>query len=701
MWRRARRGTSYWRGRGRNGLSTLLNGVRSVPLKDAAANLAAAEQSLAEATRAHREFEGAVAELERLRLELERHQEDRRRTGAKLEEARRAADEASRLQSALQAQRGQVGVLEEQLAAARREAELRREKEQALARAGAEVARLEQELATLEGYSAEQSVAQRAAEDAVRKTQEELRAAAADLRRARQQRRRGDAELRRGELQQRCDRVRAAAARAEQAAECVAGLRVDALGVADLRKLQHRLETTQAQVLGAATRVRLRARRELVVDGEVMGPGEERTWSCSDAVRIAIAEVGELEIVPGGEDLGRLRAAADDLVEQCRERRAAMAVESLEAAELLLRDRELLQQEQAGAERLLEELCPEGREALTAALAVAVGERRALGDEDADALEEAVAEACHATLEALVEEQRGAVEVYHRSQAEAQTRLAASRARVQGLREVAADLETQLDAATDREALDAAVAVVEGAWQQALATAKGLEARLSELGGDGVRATVERLQRAQEGLRTEADQMNRRRTELETTLDILAGQNLHEVEQDAVAQRVSALGEQRRVERRAAAARTLADTLEACRADSQARLLAPAVAAVGKHLRPLFPAARVSLAEDLSVEGLQTEVRSEPLTDLSGGTREQVGVAVRLGLAELLAGGERLPLVLDDALTNTDFRRIEQLHQILFAAAADLQILLFSCHPEVFAGLGAGQRYRLPSRQPR
>jgi DNA repair exonuclease SbcCD ATPase subunit len=251
------------------------------------------------------------------------------------------------------------------------------------------------------------------------------------------------------------------------------------------------------------------------------------------------------------------------------------------------------------------------------------------------------------------------------------------------------------------EELAAVAAKAEREWQQALATAKGLEGRLAELGGDASAATVERLQRARDGLRAEAKQMGQRRTELETTLSILAGQDIHEREQEAAARLAAAEVGQERVRRRAAASRKLADTLEACRTAIQTRMLAPAVAAVGRHLQPLFPSTAVALGEDLSVVGLQTRSHPEALLDLSGGTREQVGLAVRLGLAGLLAAGERLPMVLDDALTNTDFRRIEQLHQVLYAAAEQLQIVLFSCHPEAFAGLGAARRYRLPARTPR
>jgi len=49
-------------------------------------------------------------------------------------------------------------------------------------------------------------------------------------------------------------------------------------------------------------------------------------------------------------------------------------------------------------------------------------------------------------------------------------------------------------------------------------------------------------------------------------------------------------------------------------------------------------------------------------------------------------------------LPNTDFDRVERLHRVLYQAAKKLQILVFSCHPQAFDGLGADRTYRLPGR---
>jgi uncharacterized protein YhaN len=67
----------------------------------------------------------------------------------------------------------------------------------------------------------------------------------------------------------------------------------------------------------------------------------------------------------------------------------------------------------------------------------------------------------------------------------------------------------------------------------------------------------------------------------------------------------------------------------------------------------------VSLAE----EGLyiESETESYALSDMSSGAREQVLLALRIGLASILCGQRSLFLILDDAFQYSDWQRREQL----------------------------------------
>ncbi len=77
---------------------------------------------------------------------------------------------------------------------------------------------------------------------------------------------------------------------------------------------------------------------------------------------------------------------------------------------------------------------------------------------------------------------------------------------------------------------------------------------------------------------------------------------------------------------------------------------------------------------------------------LSGGTREQVAAAARLAIAEILAAdhGGCLPVVFDDAFVNSDPDRVRSLQSMLdLAASKGLQVIVLTCNPYGYAGLGA------------
>jgi uncharacterized protein YhaN len=81
---------------------------------------------------------------------------------------------------------------------------------------------------------------------------------------------------------------------------------------------------------------------------------------------------------------------------------------------------------------------------------------------------------------------------------------------------------------------------------------------------------------------------------------------------------------------------------------------------------------------------IDADNRAVPPIDLSRGTREQLYLAVRLGLIEEFAQrGTSLPLVLDEILVNFDPDRMAAVAAELARFAEDHQVLLFTCHPEI------------------
>ena len=72
--------------------------------------------------------------------------------------------------------------------------------------------------------------------------------------------------------------------------------------------------------------------------------------------------------------------------------------------------------------------------------------------------------------------------------------------------------------------------------------------------------------------------------------------------------------------------------------------------------------------------------------------REQLAAALRLALAEVLqpAYDNCLPLIFDDAFTNSDQQRLQGLQQMLRRGVDNgLQLILLSCKPDDYQALAA------------
>lgn len=76
----------------------------------------------------------------------------------------------------------------------------------------------------------------------------------------------------------------------------------------------------------------------------------------------------------------------------------------------------------------------------------------------------------------------------------------------------------------------------------------------------------------------------------------------------------------------------------------------------------------------------------ENLPAWSAGTLDQLFFACRLGLCEVISGGYRLPLLLDDPLVYSDEARFQQALELLTQIATQTQVLYFTCRPITIDG---------------
>ena len=88
--------------------------------------------------------------------------------------------------------------------------------------------------------------------------------------------------------------------------------------------------------------------------------------------------------------------------------------------------------------------------------------------------------------------------------------------------------------------------------------------------------------------------------------------------------------------------------------------------------------ARVHVDRQMNLEAGAQDAAMRRLLSLSGGTADQLYLAVRLAICRLLLP-EGAPIVLDDALVMFDDERLQLALDLLRREAADRQILLFTC----------------------
>jgi chromosome segregation ATPase len=240
-------------------------------------------------------------------------------------------------------------------------------------------------------------------------------------------------------------------------------------------------------------------------------------------------------------------------------------------------------------------------------------------------------------------------------------------------------------AVTLRAALEQAEAERDSA-QGALTLARSA---FSVLGGPEVQNDARRLAQAAEGLVNRLRDLRSEGDRLQGALQTMMAVGHFETKEAAEARVEQAGTDLARVERQAAAAKQLWEVLSEERRHVVERLTAPVTMRVKPYLQELFPGSTLDAGEGLDIAGLQSGNLKEPFTELSGGAQEQISLLARIGLAELLAGDGTLPLILDDALINTDPQRIQRVHRVLFRAADNLQVIVLSCHDVLFDGLGA------------
>jgi uncharacterized protein YhaN len=444
------------------------------------------------------------------------------------------------------------------------------------------------------------------------------------------------------------------------------------------------LTREQAEARDAAHAVAARLR---------IGDGEEQL-----VLERTSGDVGGLawEIVPG-EGGAELEAAMDQLAVDLAAALGRHGLEDMTGATRSWRVALDLGREISGLAGQLSEIAPDGLGALEAAvdaagpveseavdleaLGSAAEEARAAADAAVDALETAREEAASAErerrdFEAEVRDKRVQIQTLDEELADLNARLASARAEATDDALTSASHDASAAAGEAQDVAEAAEAAVRRAGPDLL-----------ENDPDRAHASVEENRRKQGELRAEM-------SGVKALLDRAAAEGHFEELGEAQADLEFAQRRVARLERTADAVLRLAQEVDRAYDAAQARFLAPVVKEAGPYLDAVRPGTEIRMTPDLALDGVVRRGTEEEFDDLSGGTREQLSVIVRIALAKVLARDaetDPLPLVLDDTMGWTDDARFLQMTRILRNAAKEFQIIVLTCHPERFARLQPGR----------
>lgn len=684
-------------------------------LAAATAQLQRLEQAAAEQEAAHGIIAGVAAVLPGLRAELAA-------VGSALDRVRdlrfRAATENDRLAAATAA-RQRIAENDRQIQAQAAEA--------AAARAGLQPA--EQQLALLaQRESAARSDAE-AAEHAWRAATDTGRRARQhhDLARARVIRL--EKVIVRDQLQQRTTEAAALEQSVTAEREALAALPpVDAAALEQLRDAHARLGRAEAALDAIAARIELVASDQpVLLDGTALDQGQPRV--VTGTAELAVGPATVVRIHPGGgESLAEARANAGQLRQQLAAMLEQSGVPGLTEAAGVAASRQAIGQRIRDAQARLDALdarsLPAGlaaaNEELAAATAAAERCRAALTETDrpaepgdlAQAREQVqaaaaalqLAEEAEAGLQAEAAARRGS----HR---QAELALSAQQEAVKTGRDGILQLDAAVgaleqshgDAAARQQALAGAAAAEEAAKASAAAVAAEIAA-LNPEGLETERTRLERVIAQQEANRLAAEN---RRAAAQALLRLDGSADPEADLREAAARHAAAQEAHAREQRRADAIALVHRLFTESQADIDRNFTQPIADRIAGYLECVFgPGTRVDV--DLATTGrpalrlLRPDAPSCPFEGLGGGAKEQVAAAVRLAVAEILAANHDgcLPVVFDDAFAFADPVRVQTLQRMLdLAARRGLQVLVLSCTPADYLGLGA-REHRLASPPP-
>lgn len=484
--------------------------------------------------------------------------------------------------------------------------------------------------------------------------------------------------------------------------------------VQQLRKLAGQLRDglTRLEVMASGVTL-LRADRPVQLDGQPLQVGEK--LRLSRLFKIQVGDGVVLEIAPGGgQALGELERTVDTTAELLRAHLSSLGTDSVDKAESLLEQRTALEQQllalgSSGEDAGLNELeqfhhrQEERLGEISGALETFQSIRSAMEQEQAlpsglaelQELQQQLSRTAHQAASAAqeaereLEDARAALANFHQQRLSEAAQLELVQGELADRRKRLDDLISQQG---DRQHQQSQLDLLTAERLQAETELIQLQKRRTELGSQDAERQQQRLQEQIDTLGRRREQLLDQRGAAKQRCDSISIEDPFAAREQAQYQLEMAQADHRQLLRLTRAHQLLLQLFLEAQADLSSRYSEPLAQAIGSYLTPLVPngpVARLSYDQSKGFHGLQLRRGQEYYTfeALSGGMREQLAAALRLSMADVLkqAHDGCLPLVFDDAFTNSDPERIDLVKRMLATAVErGLQVILLTCDPGAY-----------------
>ncbi|HFS6879471.1 TPA: AAA family ATPase [Legionella pneumophila] len=464
----------------------------------------------------------------------------------------------------------------------------------------------------------------------------------------------------------------------------ISQIRLDAANLKNLKKHDEQVKNLQMRFDTIATRIEYSVKDKSVKinDELVDGNGE---LLISDRSTISFGN-SHIFITPGGEELSTVQDSLEAARNQLSAAFEQYNIISMSQAEDQVEKKNTLSNEINSLNTQIDLIAPNGMEALEQELAEnqleetrlksLLGEMKPVLIEEAEEQEELSSN----ELNKCSDNERHA----HDQSVAKEEALKHAKSALSKSKEDLASVKFKLESARNEHSDDELQKTTQDLTeekQQLQNKLASFENTLKDLDYEGAASEVERRQCVLDSTRQRITDLKQQVRDLSIELQTSGHRGLAEEKEQAEQELKDVSKEVERLSMHVGSLNLLCQLIKENIQTAKEMLVKPITESMAPYLKILFPDSEPVIDEEFSLQYILRDGVREPFENLSIGTREQLAILLRLAYADLLAEkGASVPLILDDALVNSDDLRREKMKQILHRASKKHQIILLTCH---------------------